>query len=116
MYYNFYTVVTMEDESKIVASSSSNALAVTIPDVTMEAAAVEMTAPAEWSPSPSPTAASSSEEEDEEDDDTLPQDDLAFARAVARCDLIHYMYKLVLSLGGFLCIEAPLRYREERHL
>jgi len=79
----------MEDESKKVAcsSSSSNApLAVTIPDVTMEAAAVEMTAAAkEWSPSPSPTAAasSSSEEEEEDDDDTLPQDDLAFARAVA---------------------------------
>ena len=85
----------MEDESKRVAgsSSSSNALAVTIPDVTMEAAAVEMTAAAkEWSPSPSPptaAASSSSEEEEEEDDDTLPQDDLAFARAVARFELLH---------------------------
>ena len=60
----------------------------------MEAAAVEMTAATakEWSPSPSPTAAASSsseEEEEEDDDDTLPQDDLAFARAVARFELLH---------------------------
>ena len=94
----------MEDEPKKVASSSSsNALAVTIPDVTMEAAAVEMTAAAEWSPSPSPTAASSSEEEEEEDDDTLPQDDLAFARAVARFELLHYT-SLCCHMGEFFAL------------
>lgn len=72
----------MDDDSKKMASSSAAATA--IPDVTMEAAAVAMSAATEWSPSPSPTAVSSSEEEEEdEDDDTLPEDDIAFARAVA---------------------------------
>ena len=71
----------MDDDSKKMASSSAAATA--IPDVTMEAAAVAISAAAaEWSPSPSPTAVSSSEED--EDDDTLPEDDIAFARAVAR--------------------------------
>ena len=73
----------MDDDSKKMASSSAAATA--IPDVTMEAAAVAMSAAAaEWSPSPSPTAVSSSEEDEDEDDDTLPEDDIAFARAVAR--------------------------------
>lgn len=72
----------MDDDSKRAVNSSGSAAAAAIPDVTVEAAAVEMAATAEWSPSPSPTARSSSDED--EDDDTLPQDDLAFARAVAR--------------------------------
>ena len=74
----------MDDDSKKLAGGSN--AAASIPDVTVEAAAVAMSeaAAAEWSPSPSPTAVSSSDEEEDEDDDTLPQDDLAFARAVAR--------------------------------
>ena len=73
----------MDDEAKKVANSSSAAAAAR-PDVTVEAAAVEMRAAAEWSPSP--TATSSSDEDDV--DDTLPHDDLEFARAVAREGLI----------------------------
>ena len=99
----------MDDDSKKMASSSAAATA--IPDVTMEAAAVAISAAAaEWSPSPSPTAVSSSEEDEDEDDDTLPEDDIAFARAVARdgleessfCHLWSYLCEFTLDFCEML--------------